>query len=185
MEQKTRAAMLTIVLGFNGTGKTTLLKQILQDSGQRALVITPDCVEWTEYPENELNTKKDYLFTGINRHIFNPETTLKRVLLFKKGIILFDDCRAYFQDATAPEVRQLLIRRRQYGVDIFAVGHGFTQVPPVFFTFANTYILFKTVDNINRRKDCISQNFDFIKQSQLYVNEKAKVDPHFYRIINN
>lgn len=179
-----RTSKLTIVLGFNGTGKTTMLRRILEGSGQRALVVTPDDIEWTDVPATTLSRKEDFVFDGIRRHIFDPDRTLDLIAYFKKGILVFDDCRAYFNDSTDPRVRQLLIRRRQREVDIFAVGHGFTQVPPVFFTFASDYILFKTVDNIDRRKDCIT-NFDFLKASQHYVNEKAKTNPHFFRYIKN
>lgn len=185
MMNNERATKLTILLGFNGTGKTTLLREVLLHSQQRALVVTPDDVEWTDFPENPLQTRKDYAFTGIQRHIFNPEYSLDAIAHFRKGILVFDDCRSYFQDRTDPKVRELLIRRRQREVDIFAVGHGFTQVPPVFFTFASDYILFKTVDNIDRRKDCIANNFNFIKQSQAFVNSKALKDPHFFRHIKN
>lgn len=179
-----RATRLTILLGFNGTGKTTMLRKLLEDSRQRALVVTPDDVEWRDFPENPLLRRSDFCFSGIQRHIFDPNHTLDAISQFKKGILVFDDCRAYFNDATDPRVRTLLIRRRQREVDVFAVGHGFTQVPPVFFTFASDYILFKTVDNIDRRKDCIT-NFDFLKLSQMFVNEKAQTDPHFFRYIKN
>ena len=49
-----RAAKLVILLGTNGTGKTTMLRNILQKSGQRALIVTPDDVEWTDLPVNNL-----------------------------------------------------------------------------------------------------------------------------------
>lgn len=77
-----RTSKMTINLGTNGTGKTTLLKRILTMSGQRALVVTPHIVEWHErtpsgadlYPLNELKQKSDYVFTGIQRHIWDPKT---------------------------------------------------------------------------------------------------------------
>lgn len=178
-----RAAALTILLGFNGTGKTTLLRYLLQASGQKVLVVTPDDAEWTDCPLTELSKPADFVYRGIRRHIFDPETTLDALDKFKRGILVFDDCRAYFQDHTDPRVRALLIRRRQREVDVFAVGHGFTQVPPVFFTFATMYILFKTVDNVERRKNCI-QNFELVKQTQAEVNRRAKSEPHFFKIIN-
>ena len=33
---------MTVILGTNGTGKTTVEKNIAKGSGQRVLVITPD-----------------------------------------------------------------------------------------------------------------------------------------------
>lgn len=177
-----RPAKLVILLGTNGTGKTTMLRKILAESGQRALIVTPDDIEWTDLPVNELTTKKDFEFTGMCRHIYNPEKTLDAIKFYKKGILVFDDCRSYFQNNTDPRVRDLLIRRRQRSVDVFAVGHGFTQVPPVFFTFASDYILFKTCDNIKMRKNCIV-NYEFMEHCQQFVNEQAKSNLHFFRQI--
>lgn len=180
-----RTAKLVIVLGFNGTGKTTVLRHILQSTAQKALVITPDDAEWTDCPLTELEKPSDFVFRGIHRHIYNPDRTLDAIAKLRKGALVFDDCRAYFQDRTDTEIRKLLIRRRQLESDVYVVGHGFTQVPPVFFTFVSHYILFRTVDNIERRKDCIYNNFEYIKQMQAKVNAEAKSNPHYFVIINN
>lgn len=80
-----------MIIGANRTGKTTLLKHILAMSRQRALVITPDYTEWNDkdeqgedlYPLNELTTRDDYVFDGIQRHIYGPRT-LQAVGAFKK-----------------------------------------------------------------------------------------------------
>ena len=184
-ENNERAAKMTIILGANGTGKTTVLNRILTQSNEKSLVITPDDAEWRNYPEVDLTQPDDFLFTGIRRHIFNPAKkagTLDRIHLFKMGKLVFDDCRSYIEAATDIRIRNVLIRRRQRMVDVFAVGHGFTEVPPVFFTFATDIILFRTADNINRRKDCL-KDFDTMVQAQQRVNERAKKDPHYFEII--
>ena len=189
---------MTIILGTNGTGKTTLLKRILTMSGQRALVVTPHIVEWHErtpsgadlYPLNELKQKSDYIFNGIQRHIWDPKRTLNCLQSFKKGILVFDDCRAYLQSTTDPRMRTLLISMRQQEIDIFAVGHGFNEVPPVFFTFATDLFLFKTRDNMIRRQNCI-QCYDEVAELQQRVNAEAnRIDPvthqpnrHYYQYI--
>ena len=181
----TRAAKLTIILGFNGTGKTTLLNEILDKSGQKSLIITPDDIEWQHCGAVELTTPDDFMFEGIRRHIFNPAKkvgTLDRLEYFKKGSIVFDDCRAYLGSSTDDRIRQLIIRRRQRMVDVFAVGHGFNEVPPVFFTFATNIILFRTVDNIARRKNCL-KDFDLMAKAQERVNEKAKTNPHYFEVL--
>ena len=179
-----RLAELNIILGSNGTGKTTLLRSILQKSNQKMLIITPDDIEWTDYEAVDLTKPEDFVYQGIRRHVFIPgkNGTLKKLEYFKKGILVFDDCRSYFPAKTPPELHQLLIRRRQRVVDIFAVGHGFTEVPPVFFTFANGIFLFRTTDNIIRRKDCL-KDFDKTAGAQVRVNHKAKSDPHYVEYI--
>ncbi len=180
-----RTTERTIVLGANGTGKTTIINKILTGTPYKSLVITPDDVEWRQYPETELQTSDDFRFEGVSRHIFNPAKTrgtLDQLKYFNRGNMVFDDCRAYLLSATDLRIRQVLIRSRQRMVDVFAVGHGFTEVPPVFFTFATRIILFRTADNIYRRKDCL-KDFDKMVEAQQRVNRKAKSDPHYYEII--
>lgn len=166
---------MTVLLGTNGTGKTTTLKHILLASGKRCLVITPDDREWLEFPQTLLRpgVAADFQFTGIRRHIWNPKYSLRMLQYFRNGIMVFDDCRAYLTARTSDEIHQLMIRRRQRGVDIFAVGHGFTEVPPVFFTFATDFILFLTRDNIERRKTVI-RDYEQVKAKQEEVNAIAQ-----------
>lgn len=161
---------MTVLVGTNGTGKTTFLRQqanIALRNGKRVLVITPDDREWNDIPLTMLRKgcTPDFLYTGIRRHIFGT-TTLEMLDYFRNGIIIFDDCRYYIQANSGEKVRHILIRRRQMGVDIFAVGHGFNEVPPVFFTFATHFVVYKTRDNISRRKNYIRD----------YERVSAKVD---------
>jgi len=181
-----RTAKMVIILGANGTGKTTLLREIVTQSNQKTLIVTPDDAEWLDCQEVELTKPSDFVYTGLRRHIFNPDKdngTLKKLEFFKKGIIIFDDCRSYINASTDIHIRQLLIRRRQREVDVFAVGHGFNEVPPVFFTFATSIILFRTTDNIVRRKNCL-KDYEAVLQKQTEVNKEAEKDPHYFQIIN-
>lgn len=180
-----RTAKMTIILGFNGTGKTSLLEKILLQSPEKTLVVTPDDIEWKNYELTELDSKDSFLYKGIKRHIFDPSKkggTLDKISHFKRGTLVFDDCRSYLHASTHDSIRQLIIRRRQRMVDVFVVGHGFTEVPPVFFTFATDIILFRTEDNIERRKPYI-KNFEEMKKAQDEVNRKAKQNPHYCKII--
>lgn len=176
-----RAAKCTLLLGFNGTGKTTFLRNMLRlmveqanERGQRlkVLIVTPDDVEWQEFEENNLATPDDFVFNGIMRHIWQDDYTLERLTMFNSGVIVFDDCKTYFGDILPQEVVNFFIRRRQRMLDIFFVGHGFTTIPPKAFTYYSDAILWQTVDNIDRRKNCIT-NFDYFKKKQQEVNKIA------------
>lgn len=166
---------MTVLLGTNGTGKTTTLKNILKASGKRCLVITPDDREWLEYPQTLLRPgcSEDFLYQGIRRHIWNPKYSMQMLKYFQNGIIVFDDCRAYLTARTHDDIHQLMIRRRQRNVDIFVVGHGYTEVPPVFFTFATDFILFQTRDNIDRRKHVI-RSYEAVQAKTEEVNAIAQ-----------
>ena len=181
-----RPAKMIMIIGANRTGKTTLLKNILAMSGQRALVITPDYTEWNDkdaygndlYPLNELATRDDYVFSGIQRHIFNSRT-LAAVKAFKKGIIVFDDCRAYLGDRTDEQIHNLMIRRGQRMVDFIAATHSFTEMPRRFFPFTSDIFLFQTKDAIDMRAG-IALNVEDLKRIQAEVNAKARTNKHYY-----
>lgn len=180
-----RQAKLMIILGYNGTGKTTLLKKIIQNEinkGGRALIITPDDIEFNEYKTLHLLNAHTLDFTGGRRIIFQESYTLQNIHHFTKGLLVFDDCRAYLKSTTDEAIHNLLIRRRQRQIDIVAVGHGFTEVPPKFFTFASEIILFETKDNIYSRKTVI-KDFEKMQKSQEAVNKLADKNPHIYDII--
>lgn len=194
-----RAAKCTLVLGFNGTGKTTFIRETLEElllrsrsTGRRlkVLIVTPDDTEWQDYPENLLETPDDYVYEGIQRHVWQDsfagekKYSLNRISKFNSGIIVFDDCKVYFGDILPQEIINLFVRRRQRSLDVFFVGHGFTTIPPRAFTYYSDAFLFRTVDNIDRRKDCIN-NFDYFKKCQAEVNEKAKRNPYYHKRIRN
>lgn len=181
-----RTAKMIMIIGANGTGKTTLLKHILDMSHQRAIVVTPDCVEWNEkdqfgnelYPTNELNTRYDYVFEGIQRHIYGPRT-LAALGAFKKGIVVLDDCRTYLDDKTDESIHRLMIRRRQREVDFIAVAHSFAEMPRRFFTFVSDIFLFQTKDNVEMRRG-VAKNLEDLARIQAEVNLKARTDKHYY-----
>lgn len=182
-----RPAKLTLIIGTNGTGKTTVQKSILEqlagiDRDFKALIVCPDPIEWTECEDVDLTEKSDFVFRGLRRHIYNPKTTLEALQYFKKGYLMLDDCRAYLKSSTSDAIHSLLVRRRQRMVDVFAVAHGFNEIPPVFFTFASDIILFRTVDNIARRRDCL-KDYDTMRIAQARINKKAENNPHYFEHI--
>jgi ABC-type sugar transport system ATPase subunit len=185
--EETRTPKQIIILGTNGTGKTTLVKKLvineLKKKESQVLIVVPDDMEWNAIPwvnprfptriENYVKARKVIYFDGLIDIIRER---------FRNGLVVFDDCRSYFTAALETDLHSLLIRRRQQMIDIIAVGHGFTEVPPKFFTFATHYGLFKTIDNINKRKYDM-QNFELMKEAQSRINQKALIDIHYFEII--
>lgn len=196
-----RVAKLIIILGYNGTGKTTLVRQFAERSIKRkekVLIVTRHMEEWTDIPETNLSSEKDFEFAGMKRYIYRDHSVLKKIFtLFNKGLIVFDDCRSYFNFDTHPELENMYISRRQMESDIIMTGHGFTRFPLGVFTYYSECILFLTKDNIKKRKDDIAE-FDLIHEAQQRVNnramdkEKAWVDPkdisqnmHYFEVVKN
>jgi len=186
-EEQARTPKLIIVLGTNGTGKTTLAKKLvcneLKKKESHVLIVTPDDMEWGSIPWVHPSFKhRIRTYVGVRKIIYEKGLLGNIWENFRSGLLIFDDCRSYFRAKTDDELLTVLIRRRQLMSDIIVIGHGFTQTPPAFFTFATHFALFKTIDNIDRRKDEI-QNFEVMKQAQQRINEKAIKDPHYFEII--
>lgn len=173
-----RTAKLTIILGTNGTGKTTMLRHILDSSPQRALIVTSHVEEWTDLPENNLATRQDFLFHDRQRHIIRRDYTIERLKYFKQGILIFDDCKTFIGDKNAA-LEDLLIARRQLELDVFYIAHGFTRVPPLFYPYFSDLILFRTKDNPSSRKKDLLQ-YEEIMEVQKRINQRAQQNPHYY-----
>ena len=176
-----------LILGTNGTGKTTLAKKLvlneLKKKDSHILIVVPDEMEWDAVPwVHPSFTHRIRTYVGARKIIYQKGLIENIRENFFSGLVLFDDCRAYFTAALDNDLHALLISRRQKMIDIIACGHGFTEVPPKMFTFATHYALFKTIDNIERRKNVI-QNFEVMKEAQARINQKAQTDPHYYEII--
>lgn len=182
-----RYAISTILCGINGTGKTTMLKKILEKMrsfGNRILIVTPDPIEWQEaQPINKWAELK--YFDGMRRIIYSPETMKRIQQYYSNGVLVFDDCRVYIHSQSNDFMQWLQIRRRQAGIDLFSVFHGLTQVPPVYFTFATNLFLFYTKDNIKRRGEYVDEaDFEAIQSAKLRIAQKVENgNPYAYEIV--
>lgn len=167
-----RKAEFIIILGYNGTGKTTLLKK-LQSKFKRVLILTPDYAEWTEL--KEISENEIAKFKGSKRIIYRKNILQSIVNNFNNGFLILDDYRGFNIKGSSQEaeiLRTLVIRRRQKMIDIAVSGHGFTEIVPRFLlTFASKIVLFRTIDNIQRIKDYV-QKFNFLEERQAVVNSK-------------
>ena len=172
-----RTAKQIIILGFNGTGKTTLTRKFVARAlakGEKVLVITPDSAEWSDLEDTALKTSADFDFDGSRRYVWNhDQKVLKRIYVyFNSGLLIFDDCRSYLQAVTDPSMKSIFLRRRQMRTDIIMAGHGFTDVPNQAFTNTSDYFLFLTMDKINRKKSVIPR-FEMIQEAQFRINTRA------------
>lgn len=181
-----RYPVCSILVGINGTGKTTFIKKILENTvteKNRALIVTPDPAEWRSVPE--VSGTEITRFKGIRKIIYHQSCMAEIQRYYTNGILVFDDARVYIHAQSDDFMQWLQIRRRQVGVDLFCNFHGLTQVPPVFFTFATNIILFYTKDNIKRRAEYVDeQDFNEIQQAKARIAKRVSDgDKYAYEII--
>lgn len=178
-----------LILGTNGTGKTTLSKQFVKNELERkdgrVLIVTPDDAEWLQYPRINIYKKgRIEQFTGAMRHIWRDKNDLPFLKLFKGGLLVFDDCRTYFDAKIDTELRGFFIRSRQRQIDILSIAHGFTNVPPSFFSYTSRIILFKTKDSLEMRKSDIREKYDLLLSEKIHVDQESEKNRHYHKIIN-
>lgn len=178
-----RKAILTLVVGINGTGKTTWLNNQIVNKSKKCLIITPDSSEWKTVPTitpGEVRT-----FTGIGKLIYNDDTLEVIKNNFFGGSLILDDAMSYLNNQTPDTLRYLYIRRRQRGIDLYVVAHGLKQLPPQIFTFATFLVLFNSVENFQlRKKEIIEENFNKIIEAQTEIMKKVQSgNPYYFKIL--
>ena len=178
-----RQSVFFIIVGLNGTGKTTLLHKYINSMNDRKLlVIDPDGMEWREIHTIE-KEKVEFMTKGKAKIIAPDKEELETIMQFTNGTLVLDDCRYYLQSRMDEVVRKTLVRRRQNGVDVFAVAHGLSEIPAVFFTYATHLILFKTNDSAVRlRNTSDKERIKHLYAAKVRVNDHP--DHHHYEIIN-
>lgn len=182
-----RQTEITIILGFRGTGKTTLIKELIKaeiNAGGRALIVMTDDIEYQEYQfiHPKFDSHLEHYKTARKVIYFDDELIKKISKHYSNGLLVFDDCRSFLTANTHQLLHKLVIRSRQKAFDIIFAAHGFTEVPPKLFTFATQIILFKTRDNIYKRKGDLLE-FEKMAKAQIKVNEAATKNPHIYTVI--
>jgi hypothetical protein len=180
-----REVMLVMMAGAPGTGKTTLAKQFVEKLGQKkCLIIDPDGLEdkWKTYKRIDVSNPQairdlngiawSYMMDDTEKMFYNIYTN------FRDGLLVFDDCRVYAKSNATDSLRNLLRRKRQMMADIICAAHGFSEIPPAFFAFTTHYALFRTMDNILKRKGELHpfEEFEKIKQR---VDSKAGYNPYY------
>lgn len=178
-EKTVRQVLFFIIVGTNGTGKTTLTKQLIDN--RKTLVVDPDGLEWSMLPTidiSEITQLKD----GKKARIIAPDyKDIVELVNYTNGNLVLDDCRYYVRSRIEEGVRQLLVRRRQKDVDIFAVAHSLNEVPPTFWTFATHLVLFKIKDNPQRLKQNIPKFRELTEKHIPEINGHS--NHHYFRVI--
>ena len=188
--QEPRTGYFPLIMGTNGTGKTTLLKEFvaneMRKSDSHVLILTAHVEEWLKVPEvHPQFMQRMERYTGIRKIIITRstiETVLSEILAhFRKGLLIFDDCRMFFKSTTLPLLEDLMISRRMMMIDCIAVGHGPEKIPPAFFAYASHIIMFKTNTSVRKRKNELDNiaRWETIQQS---VNNEAIINQHYYEI---
>lgn len=185
-----RPAIFTVIVGKPGCGKTSLMldKFIPAIGKDKTLIIDPDGLEekWQRFPrvdvmdDKAIQNLKGIAWSYANASDYNAMFE-KIQRNFRNGLLLMDDVRVYCRSNVEEALRNMLRRKRQMMADIVVAAHGFTEVPPAFFPFATDYILFPTMDNINKRKNELHPFEAFLKRKERVDKTSWRTkNPHYF-----
>ena len=109
MAEKTdRQVLFFIIVGTNGTGKTTLTKKLIDN--RKTLVVDPDGLEWSMVPTIDIS-EITQLKEGKKARIIAPDyKDIVELVNYTNGNLVLDDCRYYVRSRIEEGVRQLLVR---------------------------------------------------------------------------
>lgn len=187
-QKRIRKTELTILIGTNGSGKTTFLKNEIVAKSKRCLIVTPYHSEWKEVPA--INISDIRTFNGTAK-IIMPGRSQSNALFtaiannYSGGILVLDDSKIYINNFTDENMDYIYTSRRQYGVDCYIVGHGLSKIPPGAFTHLSWLVLFSTNENFRRRRDELNpEDLDKIIEKQQLIKKKVEAgNPYYYEII--
>lgn len=170
---------LSIIIGTNGTGKSTLAVKLFSASPRKVLVVDFDGSEplWQQFEFIDITDKAAMeSWTGGVRKtyfaLYNEQTLPKVLEFFRNGILVLDDCRNYCKSSMAEGVERLMIQRRQKMLDIFALGHAFSEIPPRFYNFCSKIYLFSSMSSPAKRREEL-RDIDKIIEIWRRVNARA------------
>lgn len=188
MDEKKRQAKLILVVGTNGTGKTTLIHKLVNaelKGGRKALIITPHESEWLTFnnlPVNDCSNISN--IRGVERIHFSGDIKILNKInsLFFNGMLVLDDCRSMIKPNIEQSVKDLLISRRQMMRDMILVCHSIVDVPQQVFYYSPEIILKKTSCSFEKRKSLLlPQDYNNLVKAQERINNHS--NPYYYELI--
>jgi hypothetical protein len=181
-----RDAQSTIIIGRNGTGKSTHCKRILDKLKGKALVVTYNGVPkiWRKLPEARIDDKEsmEKFQKGTKQVIAaryevnaRQNDTFKFIYKnFRNGTVIFDDCRGYITSNIDNDqyFRHLLLDYRHKMLDLFFVVHSPSDVPPRVWGFSSTVFVGSTASLLKPSQASIdTESVQKINEAQRYVNK--------------
>jgi hypothetical protein len=197
-----RTAQFFLLIGTNGTGKTTQLKKFLAINS-RNLIIAPNRFDsaWDKIthmeptPEDLGRNKIKFNYPDINNFTGERKTVIEHpnqvsgithpVLGFRNGGLFLDDFKNYIpsRGTLPPDIIRLFSDRRHKMIDIFAATHSWGNVNPDFMTYDPVIIQFRTTRPITKEVANKVENFEKLKASFDRVNRKAQTNPYYFEIL--
>jgi molybdopterin-guanine dinucleotide biosynthesis protein len=176
-----RDAQVTIIMGRNGTGKSTFAEKIIKSMKQRAVVVTLNGAPkiWRSHKVIDPADPKEWKFKKGIRQVWymqHEKDTMKHIYKnYHDGLLIFDDCRGYLSSNVDADMylKRLLMDFRHKMLDLFFICHAPTDVPARLWGFYSTAFIGAT-DALFPKSRIATDSAEKIIQAQKTVNASFK-----------
>ena len=174
---KHRDAQVTIIMGKNGTGKSTFAERIVTAMRRRAVVLTLNGAPkiWRPYEVIDPADPRSWDWQEGIRQVWymqhEKETMRYLHRYFRDGVVVFDDCRGYLTSNVDSDqwLKRLLMDFRHKMLDLIFIAHAPTDVPPRLWGFYSTAFIGAT-DALFPKSRIATDSAERIIEAQQRVN---------------
>lgn len=166
---------ITTLVGYRGTGKTTVQRKILQSNKKKSLIVdTFDHPSWRDFPIISIDDLK-YWKSGNYRVLLSDlnEDLIKIGNSVNNCNIVYEDAKKYFQHHIPVEVQKVIIDSKQKNIDMYFMFHMLSEIPKYLRQMNDNVIIFKTKDSPDAYK--LFSNSNEVKQvHERVLSHKSK-----------
>jgi ABC-type Mn2+/Zn2+ transport system ATPase subunit len=154
-----------IVVGTNGTGKTTWVKERIKKVNPDALLIYDVNNEYTEFYPHPF--EKFPIF-------------MQKTVKVNNAVLVFEEATIFFKNKSSnDELRELLVRRRHTYNTLILVFHSIRAIPRDVMDMSNYMIVKKTIDS----PDYVDRKLEHHLVTQACINAQESKDEFYTEIV--
>lgn len=171
-------ARFNIVVGTNGTGKSTLVNQVIERTHFRDVLVYIENIDTYGNPFKKLPTVPFYSYKGGKVTIDADEVPFDKFINavvdhFRNGMLVIDEAGMYqmFEKGMPiPALVKLFKQRRKYNIEIYFIYHGVSEIPVRLFKWCNNVILFHQTDEF-KHKAAVIPRIDELRAAQQRIRK--------------
>ncbi len=190
MPPPSRFAKLNIICGAPGTGKSTLMDNIIKVTHFSKVLVYIEPEDGYGQPYKDCKKQSLYEYRGGKAAISSDEIKFEPFIQqvadnYRNGMLVFDEAGLYgrrmFDNRGDPiePLMKILKQRRKFNVEIYMLYHSVAEIPVHLFYWTNNVVLFHQTAEFKHKAGVIPR-IDEMKAMQERIRKKYFAGQHYY-----